>query len=302
MKIKTLLFGAGASAKAYISNCSEARDFIGIIDNDRNKVGQVIEGVAVCTPDVLEHFEFDEIVITTQWAAEVEKQLLNELNVLPEKVKTPPKSQLKKQKPPFYDKVTRAFGRKIICELSDIAMSRDIPLLLDFGTLLGIVRDGDIIEWDDDIDMSIPEGYFEQTVDIIERFISRDNTGVAWKLEKTRDKNGRGMGLVLAFTDPKDTLSIFKTTFSVREFKDKKSIHLPSLGMWFAPEKHFRHAENITWQGTKVQVPFDAKAYLSFVYGSDWQTPKQNITFSDYANTQHVEFDEFIDAGLTTER
>jgi lipopolysaccharide cholinephosphotransferase len=301
MKIKTLLFGAGASAKAYILNCSEDREFIGIIDNDVNKKGQVIEGVVVCGPDELSLFDYSEIVITTQWAVEVEQQLLKELKVPSDKVTTPPKHQLKKQKPPFYDNLSRAFGRSIICDLSDIAIARGVPLVLDFGTLLGIVRDGDIIEWDDDIDMSIPEGGFEDIIAVIDTFISRDKSGVIWSVEKTRDKNGKGMGLVLIFTDPNNALSIFKTTFSVREFKDGNSVHLPSLGMWFSPEHHFRSVETLAWQNSIVQVPAAPEAYLGFVYGDDWRTPKQNITFSDYANTQHVEFDDFIDAGLRVE-
>ena len=301
MKTKTLLFGAGASAKAFIVNCADNREFVGIIDNDGKKKGQVIEGVVVCSPDELNLFDYSEIVITTQWASEVEQQLLTELKVPSDKIKIPPKHQLKKQKPPFYDQHSRAFGRAIICGLSDIATSRNVPLVLDFGTLLGIVRDGDIIEWDDDIDMSIPEGYFEDAIGVIETFILEDRSGVSWTLEKTRDKNGKGMGLVLIFTDPNNALSIFKTTFSVREFEDGKSVHLPSLGMWFAPEHHFREVETIAWQRSIVQVPALPEAYLEFVYGEDWHTPKQNITFSDYANTQHVEFDDFIEAGLRVE-
>ncbi|QDG37697.1 hypothetical protein FJN14_04195 [Alteromonas mediterranea] len=298
MKIKTILFGAGASAKAYITNCTDTREFVCIIDNDPNKHGQLIEGIGVCGPQELAHLHYDEIVITTQWAAEVEKQLLNELHVCAEKMTTPPKSHLKQQTPPFVNEPTRAFGRKIICALSDIAASSNVPLVLDFGTLLGIIRDDDIIEWDDDIDMSVPQGYFEQAVDVVEHFITEDNSGVKWQLEKTRDKNGRGVGLVLVFNDLNNALSNFKTTFSVREFKDKKSVHLPSLGMWFAPENHFRQTDTVVWRGSKLQVPYNAQEYLRFVYGDDWHTPKRNITFSDYANIQNVEFQTFLDAGI----
>lgn len=301
MKRKTVLFGAGASAKAYITNCTESREFVAIIDNDPNKYGLLVEGIGVCSPTELTHLHYDEIVITTQWAAEVEKQLLNELGISPEKVTTPPKNHLKHLTPPFYDTSTRAFGRKIICELSNIAILSNVPLVLDFGTLLGITRDGDIIEWDDDIDMSIPDGFFEQVLKVVERFVAQDDSSVCWQIEKTRDKNGRGMGLVMVFTDPNNTLRNFKTTFSVREFNDKKSVHLPSLGMWFAPEHHFRQTDTIVWHGSKVQVPFDAPEYLRFVYGDDWHIPKRNISFSDYANLQYIEIEKVLNAGLVVE-
>lgn len=302
MMIKTLLFGAGASAKAFMSNCAEEREFVGIVDNDKNKDGQVLDGVVICGPEKLTEFTYDEIVITTQWASEVKTQLIDSLGIAPEKICIPPKSKLKKQTPPFYNEVTRAFGRKIICELSAIAIERNVPLVLDFGTLLGVIRECDIIAWDDDIDMSVPEGFFDLTIDVIERFISQDNSGVSWQVEKTLDKSGRGMGIVLLFVDPENSLSDFKTTFSIREFKEGKSIHLPSLGMWFSPEEHFRHAETINWYGNSIQIPAKAKDYLAFLYGDDWHTPKKNITFSDYANTQAVEFSEFLDAGLHVDK
>ena len=301
MKTKILLFGAGASAKAYISNCSEDRKIIGIIDNDINKKGKVIEGVVVFSPDEISLFDYDKSVITTQWAKEVEQQLLSELRIKPADIIVPPKHELKKQRTPFYDKSSRAFGCSIICHLFDIALAQGTPMVLDFGTLLGIVRDGDIIEWDDDIDMSIPQGCFEDTINIINTFVAEDKSGVKWTLEKTLDKNGRGMGLVLIFNDPNNKLFTFKTTVSVREFNNGKAVHLPSLGMWFAPERHFRSMETIKWKGATIQIPADPEAYLSFVYGDDWRKPKQNITFSDYANTQNVDFDSFIDVGLHVE-
>lgn len=302
MMIKTLLFGAGASAKAFMSNCAEEREFVGIVDNDKSKDGQVLDGVVICGPEKLAEFSYDEIVITTQWASEVKTQLIDSLGIAPEKVCIPPKSKLKKQTPPFYDEVTRAFGRTIICELSSIAIEHSVPMVLDFGTLLGVTRESDIIAWDDDIDMSVPEGFFDETINVIEQFILQNNSGVEWIVEKTRDKSGRGMGIVLLFVDPANNLANFKTTFSVREFKHGKSIHLPSLGMWFSPEEHFRHAETIDWHGNPIQIPAKAKDYLAFLYGDDWHTPKKNITFSDYANTQAVEFSEFLDAGLHVEK
>lgn len=101
MMIKTLLFGAGASAKAFMSNCAEEREFVGIVDNDKNKDGQVLDGVVICGPEKLTEFTYDEIVITTQWASEVKTQLIDSLGIAPEKICIPPKSKLKNKRRPF---------------------------------------------------------------------------------------------------------------------------------------------------------------------------------------------------------
>ncbi|WP_218395516.1 nucleoside-diphosphate sugar epimerase/dehydratase [Alteromonas lipotrueae] len=301
MKTKTLLFGAGESSKTYISNNETSREFIGIVDNDKQKEGLLIEGVPVISPAAIGHLVFDEIVITTQWAVEVEAQLLNELNVPHQKIVVPPKSHLKKQTPPFYNAASRQLGRNIISELSSIAINESVPLVLDFGTLLGIIRDKDIIEWDDDIDFSMPTHYFQSVLNVIEAFVENNVSNLTWKVSKTLDKKNRGIGIVLEFDDPLNNLAQFKTTFSAREVKDGKSIHLPSLGMWFAPEKHFNGTALVNWNTCQVQTPVQSSEYLAFLYGSDWNVPKKNITFTDYANTQVVEFSEFKDAGLRVE-
>lgn len=302
MKIKTIIFGAGASAKSYMSNCSESREFIAIIDNDKQKEGMLIEGILVSSPALISQIEFDEIVITTQWATEVEHQLLNDLNIPRDKVTVPPKGHLKKQTPPFLHPPTRALGRHIISSLSVLADQHNVPLFVDFGTLLGIIRDGDIIEWDDDIDFSVPDGYFSELIEVIDEFVAANSTKLTWSVEKTCDKNARGMGVVLVFVDPENCLSQFKTTFSVREFTSGNSVHLPSLGMWYSPEEHFLKVAPMEWNGVTIFTPFNPKAYLTFVYGEDWPVPKKNISFTDYANLQTVEFNSFKEAGLNVEQ
>lgn len=48
-------------------------------------------------------------------------------------------------------------ARKLLRELSDIAIENNINLMLEAGTLLGYIRHGGIMKWDDDIDIAIEE-------------------------------------------------------------------------------------------------------------------------------------------------
>ncbi|WP_111976520.1 LicD family protein [Algibacillus agarilyticus] len=298
-KIKSLLFGAGAGAGTFMANTEHEREFIGLVDNDLNKIGKTINGLYVYAPTELSEIAFEEIVITTQWALEVEKQLLEQLLIPRSKVILPPKNQLKKITP-FYHTQTLALGRDIIMQLSFFAAQINLPLVADFGTLLGLIRDKDIIAWDDDIDMSLPAGSHDALEGVLNSFISASQHEVEWRFERIVDKDKQPTSYLLMFTDPKGQLIEFKTSFSFRQNESGKSIHLPSLGMWYAPEVHFNATESILFHGVSVKTPVRPNEYLTFLYG-DWLIPKKNIQMSDYAHTQPVDFDDIQNAGFCVE-
>jgi hypothetical protein len=297
MKTRTLLFGAGQGSRQYMENNLGTRDFIGFLDNDKNKHGTEFEGLPIHNPEHLDDLQFDEIVISTQWAMEVQHQLLNELGVAADKVILPEKNQLKKITP-FEHPKTMCLGRDIVTVISSLALSKRVPIVIDFGTLLGLTRDNDIIEWDDDIDFAAPIEANEQVEKLLLEFITKKQFGVIWKLEKVADSQNNISGLLLKFSDPKGELIEFTSSFSFRQNIDGKSVHMPSLGMWFAPQEHFAGVNTIDWRGQKVPVPLDHEAYLTFQYG-DWKTAKKDIQLSDYANLQSVDFADIQQASFT---
>jgi len=297
MKPKTLLFGAGQGSRQYMENNHDSREFVGFLDNDTKKHGTLFEGLPVHPPEIFDTLLFDEIVISTQWAMEVQYQLLNVLGVEAYKVILPEKNQLKKITP-FEHPQTMCLARNIISKISSIALLTKVPIVIDFGTLLGLTRDNDIIEWDDDIDFAAPIGVSHQVEKLLLDFVSENQLGVTWKLEKVADSQHNISGLLLKFSDPKGELIEFTTSFSFRQNINGKSVHMPSLGMWFAPQHHFTGFNLIEWQGQKIPVPIEHEAYLTFQYG-DWHTPKKDIQLSDYANLQKVDFADVQRASFT---
>ncbi|MFA3790616.1 LicD family protein [Aliiglaciecola sp. SL4] len=287
MKVKTLLFGAGPGAGYFIDNTRKERNFVGILDNDSHKVGRVIFDLNVYAPQALRDIDYDEIVITTQWAMAVKAQLIEEFNVPEEKVVLPVKNQLKSELP-FNCEGSLLLGRKIIKGLNRLAVANKIPLVIDFGTLLGLVRDQDIIPWDDDIDFAAPQNNAEEIESLVVNFVE-NNPEIDWRIEKVTDSNDLTTSVLLKFTSDSEDLLVFTTSISFRKEQDGKSIHLPSMGMWYAPEHHFNDFSVIQWLGEKVQVPADYQAYLTFQYG-DWETPKKDIKLTDYAHLQEVSF------------
>jgi hypothetical protein len=293
-KIKTIIFGAGAGAKKFLENEKLSREFLAVCDNDAKKHGGSFEGYEVISPQQLNRYEFEEIVITTQWATQVLKQLVDDMKIDKAKVKVPPKSLLKKPQP-FYHKPTRELARTIIKTLSQSAREYEVPLVVDFGTLLGIVRDNDVIEWDDDVDFSVPFENYEIFVNWLDNELQKLSLPVELKVQKYTTKEGVVNSVLLSFES--EAVNSFLTSISLRQNDDLHSIHLPSGGMWYAPKKHFERFTTKEWMGVDLMLPSEYEEYLTFVYGQ-WQKPKKNISMADYANLGEVSFEEFEKIGF----
>lgn len=289
MKVKTALFGAGAGARMFMSNTENERDFVAIFDNDERKHGQMLGSLQIASLDTWATVDFDEIVITTQWAKDVLEQLLA-LGIPATQVIIPAKYLLKGPLP-FEDETTRLFARQVVKELSTQAHKQHCKLMIDFGTLLGIVRDGDIIPWDDDIDFSVDKEDAESLLCVLRAFIKETGlTQVIWGLQALMVQE-KVVGYLLNFENTADSeIRNFTTSFCFREISDGYSCHMPSLGMWYAPVAHFQSVEQLEWQGVKLNVPSSTKDYLIFVYGENWGTPKKHTQLSDYSHLKTIDF------------
>lgn len=286
-----LLFGSGNGAKEYIlKNKNENINILAMLDNDKKKHNTYVEGIKVYPPNDIEKFNFDEIVIVSQWAKDIYEQLVEELKINTYKIIIPAKKEIKEANKPFEDKETKELAINIIKEFSKLAIADNIILYLDFGTLLGVVRDGDVIEWDDDIDFSISNISKTYFTNWLEQNIKKINLPVRIIIEDTI------VGYNITFRDKIGKYKFFQTSISFRENKGDNSIHLPSKGMWYAPKEHFEKYEIIDLKGQKVFVPYNYENYLTFLYG-DWKIPKKNITMADYANLGKVDYEKFVDLG-----
>ncbi|MBL3519172.1 LicD family protein [Arcobacter lanthieri] len=281
-----LLFGSGNGAKEYLFKNKDC-NILAIFDNDIKKHGTFFEGIKIYSPKDINSFDFDVIVIVSQWAKDIYEQLINDLMIDKEKIYIPAKKDIKEANRPFEDKQTRILANNIIKEFSRLAIQDNIVLYLDFGTLLGVIRDKDVIEWDDDIDFSVSDISRDYFDDWLKKAITKVNLSVSIILKRNK------FGYSIIFRNDDKKYKIFQISISFREINGNNSIHLPSKGMWYSPKIHFEKYDIINHKGQDVFVPYDYESYLAFLYG-DWKIPKKDITMADYANLGKVDINEFI--------
>ncbi|MCB1760067.1 MAG: LicD family protein [Gammaproteobacteria bacterium] len=178
-------------------------------------------------------------------------------------------------RPPFTGKHYRR-GRTLLLDTVDIFNAAGIPYTLDAGTLLGIVRDGDLIPWDNDIDLMLPASAVPQLRRVYRQIFLR-----GWKVSRTyrmtfaSDAWRVGDPRVVKLRSWNPWLFGPGSTLL-----DITIIHPHQGAYWWEMAKqvcradagYFEQESWLQWGGRRIRVPHDYEAYLGELYG-DWRTP-----------------------------
>lgn len=283
--MKIILFGAGNAGELYMKNTeNELNQIAAISDNDEKKWGKNFNGYPIISPSNLKQTEFDQIVITSIWADAIYQQLTEQIGIPADKIKIAPKSLIKEHQKPFLDSKTIALARELLVAINEYFIDSGITLYIDFGTLLGLKRDADLIAWDDDIDLSVNEDEFDLAVEHMKNFdkFAPKKPGLAWKVSVVTRANISTSIKIELFQSVK-VIKEFKAGISKRVQKDDNSVMVGLGGMLYAPFRHFIGCDHLEAFGTVFNTPKDPDRYLEFVYG-DWKTPLKDMSFSDYNN------------------
>ena len=302
MKAKTILFGAGSAGEKFINNndCNQY-DLIAISDNNPNIWGSTLCEIPIINPAEIAHHSFDQVIITSFWADSIQDQLINELNIPANKVIIAPKSTIKNAVTPFTDIPTLELARETMGVLSEYLISCNVNVYVDFGTLLGLIRDGDIIPWDDDIDFAVNEEDFECVVKHMKSFaqLAPKAAGLEWQVSVISRANN-DTSIKIEFSQLQKKYNDFKIGIAKRRHIDGNSVLVGLGGMLYAPSFHFKDHEIINVFGYNFKTPSKPKEYLSFVYG-DWKTPVKGMTFQDY-NNRNIPSEMDADTMYTTSK
>jgi len=174
-------------------------------------------------------------------------------------------------------------AKKMLKDVTNLLDELDIRYFLEFGTLLGIVREGRLLPWDTDLDISITDDNLQKLIDNKRKFWD-----IGYRIKFRRFKNDIGkykkgdiriikmQTRKLYFLKDKSLLDIFimKKEDDGHTFVVNDKPHILKT----VPLKFHNNSNSIDFDGKTYSIPDFHEDYLEYIYG-DWRTPKKEFDF-----------------------
>ena len=173
-------------------------------------------------------------------------------------------------------------ARKLLNDLESYLSSQKIDYHLEGGTLLGLVRDGEFLEWDHDVDISIPQKFAK-------RFYSQRYRLWLKGYRVTKRKSILNIGPIkigdLRIFKVKRLYFSFLSIFSADarnnmlvadifvKFDDgTDTFWIAKERVMKAPGIHYSGFEEVSYNNRIYRAPFKYRDYLTYKFG-DWSVP-----------------------------
>ncbi len=276
-KPNVIVFGASKAGENYLKNQTDY-NVLAIADNDIQKQGSYLKGIIVIPPAQIKDYQYDYIVIASMYIEGITKQLIGTLSVEKEKIIYVPKRLLKiVDCETFRDLETKELAYKYLEKLSRFFDTNNYRYYLNFGTLLGIVRDGDLIPWDDDIDIAVLKNFDEKIfLENIKMTCHLDNVDVEYLVKRKPQLGLVGLDIII---NTENTLSFTISVDLLIEDDDKYRLPLDILPMHYFSKQQPLQLANIDLFG-----PYPVEEYLTYVY-KDWKVIKKDVTYENNTTT-----------------
>ena len=175
------------------------------------------------------------------------------------------------------NKAIRYCGMSIISQICSEVNKKNADVFVDYGTLLGIVRDNKLLGWDHDVDFG---------VHITESFGWLEIESIMHKIgfSKVRQFVYRGEITEQTYKSKDLFIDFFRhyenAGNSISFVYDKKSNKIyPTENSWDVMEFRTPSVETITTikiSDYTINIPCNYEEYLLSIYGDNWRTPDPN--------------------------
>lgn len=169
-------------------------------------------------------------------------------------------------------------------KVADLLEAHDIPFWLESGTLLGAVREGRLLPWDNDLDLSIRSSDVHRLLRLKWPLLLR---GYRVKKERFYQDYGplkagelRILKIKSWHLKAKAENKLLIDLFIKYPDEDRYywSVGKKSIVNKSAPRHHYDTLDTIVFDNREFCIPSDVENYLTHRYG-DWRTPVQEWNF-----------------------
>jgi len=172
---------------------------------------------------------------------------------------------------------------EILKEVTDVLDENSIEYWLEGGTLLGVVRENRLLPWDNDMDISIKEDYYDKFIEILPQLNKLNRSVRVRKFTKDNEPFKKGISRIVKVRNKKMyffrgevTLDIF-----IKFKKDDEYFWQVGEKKKSVPSYFYDELIEYAFDGKQYLIPKAYEAYLTFRYG-DWKIPvKEWDTFKD---------------------
>jgi len=154
-----------------------------------------------------------------------------------------------------------------------------IPYILEAGTLLGVIRENRLLPWDNDIDITITQGYKHTLLKNLWKLYLYGYT-VRVKHYKRDLKYFKKGELRIVKIRHHNPLKLFKKDVILEIFVKKKigneyywTVGVKDPVLKSVPERFYDNHTKYMFEDKEFSVPVDYFGYLACHYGENWRTP-----------------------------
>jgi lipopolysaccharide cholinephosphotransferase len=173
-------------------------------------------------------------------------------------------------------------AQRTLLKVVQLLDTAEIPYHLEGGTLLGIVRDGRLLPWDHDLDISIPLSYASQFLQLRKAL---RKIGLRMSVRKSQKSFGPIKEGEVSIIKIKPIVGYYITAVFPR-YADKVvvlDVFMKATDeqhtYWQAKNKvmrvdntYYKGYDEVDFLGHKLKAPLNYEAYLTEKYG-DWHIP-----------------------------